>query len=111
MIDLAILKFHAENVAHMTTIEQRIIGIDGNGTGRKGAIQRLEEKMDDGFSQMGEQVEEVRTSVSTLHGASFRHDNIPKMRIYHAVFAALGVLGVAVVTLFSTWLQHTMGWK
>lgn len=47
MIDLAIANFHAENVARLTKIEQRIIGIDGNGTGKKGALQRQDAKLEE----------------------------------------------------------------
>lgn len=45
MIDLAIQRFHGENVARLTKIEDRIIGIDGNGTGRIGALQRQDLKL------------------------------------------------------------------
>jgi len=40
MISAAIDKYHGENVARLVKIEERIIGIDGNGTGREGALQR-----------------------------------------------------------------------
>lgn len=45
MIDLAISKFHGENVARLEKIEARLIGIDGNGTGRKGVLQRQDETL------------------------------------------------------------------
>src|ERR1019366_1067902 len=55
MVDLAIAKYHAENVSRLIRIEDRIIGIDGNGTGKRGAIQIL-----------GEQISEVNRNVETL---------------------------------------------
>jgi hypothetical protein len=45
LIALAISEKHAENVARLTKIEERIIGIDGNGTGRIGALQRQDIKL------------------------------------------------------------------
>lgn len=48
-VETAILKYHKENtsVLHSLTdavseLRARIIGIDGNGTGRVGAVQRIE---------------------------------------------------------------------
>lgn len=45
MIELAIAQHHAENVQRLSKIEERIIGIDGNGTGRIGALQRQDIKL------------------------------------------------------------------
>lgn len=52
MIDLSIARFHGENVARLTKIEDRIIGIDGNGTGRKGALQRQDDKLEEMSGQL-----------------------------------------------------------
>ena len=52
-VETAILKYHKENtgVLHHITLSiselrARIIGIDGNGTGQVGAVQRIEASLD-----------------------------------------------------------------
>ena len=114
MVDLAIAKYHAENVARLTSIEDRIIGIDGNGTGRKGAIQRLEDKMEDGFAMAVTQLEGVRKTVSGLTFHTFDEDNVSKKRIRAVLVAVVGAIAVAALSFVSglgvEWMKHIKGW-
>lgn len=47
MIDLAIATYDRGAVEKLNKIEGRIIGIDGNGTGKKGALQRQDDKLEE----------------------------------------------------------------
>lgn len=54
MIDATVSKNHLENVNRLTKItnwlteiKERVIGIDGNGTGRIGALQRQDRKLEE----------------------------------------------------------------
>lgn len=47
MIDLAISKYDLLASDKLNKIERRIIGIDGNGTGQKGALQRQDDKLEE----------------------------------------------------------------
>lgn len=97
MVDLAIAKFHAENVVRMTRIEDRIIGIDGNGTGKIGALQKLDAK-----------VEKVCTDVETLVR---RSTSISKQSIV-AVLGAIGIAAMGFVgSLAAEYVKHAVGWK
>ncbi len=97
MIDAAISARHLENVQRLTQIESRIIGIDGNGTGRIGALQKLELKVD-----------KVCTDVETL---VHRSTSIPKK----VIFTALGAIGLTFVSvvgsLFADYVRHALNWK
>lgn len=71
MIDLAIAKFHGENVSRLTKIDERLIGIDGNGSGRKGVLQKH-----------GEQLEEMNGDIKTL---LTRSENFSKKGVWAVV--------------------------
>jgi hypothetical protein len=105
MIDLAIQTHHAENVERLVRIETRIIAIDGNGTGRIGAVQRIElaisaltQRLDDTVNSLGAVKIDIGGSLKTK-----------------TVWAIGASLGVAVLgasgSLFASWLAHRMGWK
>jgi len=47
MIAAAIGNYHRENVARLSDIEGRLIGIDGNGTGKRGVLQQMGETLDE----------------------------------------------------------------
>lgn len=105
MIDLAIARHHTENVARLTSIEQRIIGIDGNGTGRIGAVQRIElaiSSLTSGLESLKESLGEVKIDI----GGSLKTKTL---------WAVGGAIGVAVLgasgSLFATWLERVIGWK
>ena len=105
MIDLAISRHHAENVARLTNIENRIIGIDGNGTGRIGAVQRIEmaiSTLTSGLESLKNCLGEVKVDI----GGSL------KTKTLWAIGASAGVavLGAA-GSLFATWLEHQLHWK
>lgn len=105
MIDLAIKTHHAENVERLTRIESRIIAIDGNGTGRIGAVQRIElaiaainTRLEDTINSLG--------AVKVDIGGSL------KTKTVWAIGASLGVaiLGAS-GSLFASWLAHRLGWR
>jgi hypothetical protein len=114
MVDLAIAQYHAENVARLTKIEDRLIGIDGNGSGRKGAIQRLEDKVDEGFSSAVTQLQEVQKTVTHLTSHSFKEENIPKERVRRAFWGFVAAIGVAAMSFVGAWgvewIKHIKGW-
>lgn len=117
MVDLAIAKFHGENVVRMTRIEDRIIGIDGNGTGKKGALQRLDAKVDQSLQHLGSKVDKVCTDVETLLRRSTL-DNFSRQSISvskKTVYGILGAIGVAAMgfvgALAAEYVKHIAGWR
>ena len=113
-MNLAIARYHGENVARLTKIDGRLIGIDGNGSGRKGAIQRLEDKVDDGFTLIGGQMTEVQKTVSKLRVHTFEEENIPKKRLRQLAIGVIGAIGVAGMSFIGgwgvEWIKHMKGW-
>lgn len=95
MIGLEISKLHSENIAHLNRIdvqnakiEARIIGIDGNGTGRIGALQRQDLKLaelGDAQQQMDEKLDTVLTAVHNL-------SSVDKKDIWDAVRWMFGTI-------------------
>lgn len=70
MIDLAIAKFHGENVERLSEIKttqaeirQRIIGMDGNGTGKIGVLQRQDMKLAE-LSEKQDMLESNQTAMN-----------------------------------------------
>lgn len=105
MIDLAIQTHHAENVERLTRIESRIIAIDGNGTGRIGAVQRIELAI----SALTQRLDETVNSLGAVRvdiGGSL------KTKTVWAIGASIGVavLGAS-GNLLAGWMAHKMGWK
>lgn len=103
MIDLAIAKYHGENVARLTSIEARLIGIDGNGTGREGAIQRLEKKMDENTlvtNRLGDSVDRLSTSSRFWS----------KKSILSVGWAAFSIVIALATIVAGEWIKHKMGW-
>lgn len=105
MIDLAQSRYHAENVQRLTNIENRIIAIDGNGTGRTGAVQRIEMAI----VNLTGQFDGLKTSLGEVKidiGGSL------KVKTIWAIGASLGVavLGAS-GSLIATWIEHRLGWK
>lgn len=105
MIDLAQSRYHAENVARLTNIENRIIAIDGNGTGRIGAVQRIEmaiATLTDGLTNLKLNLSDVKVDI----GGSLKTKSL---------WALGGAIGIAVLgasgSLFASWLEHRLGWK
>lgn len=105
MIDLSIAKFHGENVVRLTNIENRIISIDGNGTGRIGAVQRIEGAL----STLTAIVESLKNSLGEVKidvGGSL------KTKAIWGAAASIGVIMLgAAGTIFAGWFQHVMGWR
>lgn len=92
MIDLSIARFHGENVSRLTKIEDRIIGIDGNGTGRKGALQFQNDKL-----------EEMSVKLNTL---LVRSENLSKKSIWAVVKWGIPII----ITLLALLLSY-MGYR
>lgn len=91
-IEHAILKYHNENsnVLHLirlsiSDLKERIIGIDGNGTGRIGAVQRIERTLE--------------------------AQNKFMVRIFLGIMGAVGMALLAVVgTLCVEYIKFHSGW-
>jgi hypothetical protein len=101
MVDLAIAKYRAENVARLTRIEDRIIGIDGNGTGKKGAVQILSDKMD----RLAESLHLLLTKESETKGAL-------GLRQKYTGWLFTGLAGLVSIggIILGDWIKHRMGW-
>lgn len=82
---------------------ERLIGIDGNGTGREGALQRQDKKL----VEMSGQIEDVKTSVSTLVE---RSETVSKKKIWELAQWAIGGLGAFATVIAGMWLGHALGW-
>lgn len=97
--------YHVENVQRMARIEERIIAIDGNGTGRVGAVQRLEM----GMANILEQIEGMRDSITNVKvdvGGSLKTKTM---------IGIAGSIGVVILGAFASitagWIEHKLGWK
>lgn len=105
LVEAKLATYHAQNVQRLTRIEERIISIDGNGTGRIGAVQRIENaiaNLSDGLADMKESIANVKVDV----GGSL------KTKAVYAAAASLGVVVLgAIATLAAGWFEHFMGWK
>lgn len=62
MIQAAVGTFHGQNLERFGRIEERIIGIDGNGTGRVGALQR-QDKM---LQEICVKIEGIEDNIATV---------------------------------------------
>ncbi len=105
IVKATLADYHQEDLQRMARIEERIISIDGNGTGRKGAVQRLEE----GINEIKTQLDELKDKISNLSTSD--HGNIKK----NTVIAILGSISVVILgsiaTIAAGWIEHKMGWK
>lgn len=110
MIDLAISRHHAENVVRLTRIEDRILGIDGNGSGRKGVLQRQDEKLE----QMSGEIRDVKTDVAEVKDGQNvllqRSQSWSKKNVWEFAKWIIGGAGSFAVVLAGMWLGHKMGW-
>jgi len=69
MIGAKMLELHGQNLERFGRIEERIIGIDGNGTGREGALQRQDKVLkaiDAKVDQLGDNVATLVTATTTV---------------------------------------------
>ena len=73
MVDLAIAKFHGENVQRLTKLDammealiKRVIGIDGNGTGKVGVLQKQDIKLE----ELGDNQDRIEGKINDLIHAS-----------------------------------------
>ncbi len=101
IVNLAIARYHSENVTRLTRIEDRIIGIDGNGTGRKGALQTL-----------GDQVGEINANVKVMLEKDQQKEGARKLRTkWTRIIVGLGSASIAgALSLIGLWAKHKMGW-
>jgi hypothetical protein len=68
MISAAVEKRHGENLQRFAEIRERIIGIDGNGTGRIGALQRQDAQLasiKSTVKDIGAKVDALTTAMTT----------------------------------------------
>ena len=101
LVDLAIAKYHAENVTRLTRIEDRIIGIDGNGTGKIGALQRLSGQL----GELSEDVKSVLAKQQREEGA-----DALELKWSNRMKTAVVAVGSCVGGMGTVWLKHKMGW-
>jgi hypothetical protein len=92
----------------LADIRNRVIGIDGNGTGHSGALQRLEVKVIEGFDELTKAVEALQTS-------NRENSSISKVKLWHVVAAAITLAVTFALTTLGQWiiemLKHANGWK
>lgn len=93
MIAAHTLELHSQNVARFTRIEERIIGIDGNGTGREGALQRQDKVL----ASINADAKATRSLVYGLV-----HDKTSRAKLLKALAWVAGLGGPAL----ATWLTH-----
>ena len=104
LVKVAIAELRSEILPQLAEIKERIIGIDGNGTGREGAIQVLQKKMD----RIGGNVDLLLTRDAETKGALKERQKDTDTRWWKQPLA-IGLI-VAVVELASKFLEHTKGW-
>lgn len=82
---------------------ERLIGIDGNGTGREGVLQRQDKKLE----EMSGQLAEVKDGQALLLTRSESWSKKAIWEFAQWVIGGAGALGAAVAGM---WLGHVMGW-
>jgi hypothetical protein len=103
-VRLAIADLKTEILPQFTEIKGRLIGIDGNGTGREGAIQVLNRKMD----TMGSDVSTLLRNDSRVKGALTQRQEDRDSEWWRQ---PVGVaLVVAVIEFASKFIEHKVGW-
>ena len=82
-------------------VKARVIGIDGDGTGRKGSIQVL-----------GDKVDTLLTGIQNLKDNEREKEGARKYRAnMKAIFMTLTISGLGVAgVILGEWVKHRMGW-
>jgi hypothetical protein len=108
MVKLAIATYHGENVVRLSDlasevaeVKARIIAIDGNGTGREGAVQRLEGTQ----RRMDGKLDALLSKESETKGAL----GLRQRLVAFIIAIGLACIGVGGVIL-GEWVKHKMGW-
>jgi len=100
-VKVAIAHLRAEILPKLATIEQRIIGIDGNGTGRAGVIQLLERKVDN----IDGKVDLLLSKDSETKGALGQ-----RQRFTGGLWVISGILGSICSVILGEYIKHKTGW-
>jgi hypothetical protein len=103
-VKAAIADLRAEILPKLARIEERIIGIDGNGTGREGAIQRLDTKVDG----IAGDVSLLVANESTVRGALVQRQEDKAAAWWRQPIAI--ALVVALVEGIAKVIEHKGGW-
>jgi hypothetical protein len=110
MIAADISTMHTQNLNRFASIErgqselrERIIGIDGNGTGREGALQRQDKVL----ARLVEGHAEMSDNITTLVN---RSQSWNKKNVWEFAKWVIGGLGALGTVLLGMYIGHIMGW-
>lgn len=101
MIDLARAQQDSMILPRLVKIEDRLIGIDGNGTGRDGAIQVLGKKVDGVSGKVDVLLEKDSQTKGALQ---------TRQKYTGVIVSGLGTLAGLLGILLGAWIKHRMGW-